>query len=245
MQMIDRCWLHRIAFPFAGAMLLCASSARTSAQALGQWEGPYDLGTDCAGCGFDDIGHATLIPTGTNAGRVLFWTECQFPPLPCNYTSWILDSSLMSATGLSFSAAYPSTAGPFCSGHNWILDENENAKFLVVGGVDSATAGDASRETFWFDPSSSAWQDGPGTLPILEQNAFGNQEGTWYPTVMTFFDPVALPVPGDGLRGDERSPGGRCPSAACGAARPIRTVTSGSTIPEVTSCTRPPAKARS
>src|SRR5688572_2644782 len=115
----------------------------------------------------------------------------------------------------TFDTAYPISPrkdGPFCSGHIWILDGNGDPKFLAVGGVDFDVTQGASRETFWFDPNAAGpqhWFDGPGPLPVLEQSpGGGDQVGSWYPTVMTFLDPVAarfraIAIGGTSLRSAE------------------------------------------
>jgi len=192
---------------------------------IGQWSGPHDLGISCTedDCLVDEIGHATLIPCGDHAGRVLFWTRCHDSELrdtncllPKPYSSHILETQTMTIQeSPTFDTAYPISPrkdGPFCSGHIWILDGNGDPKFLAVGGVDFDVTQGASRETFWFDPNAAGpqhWFDGPGPLPVLEQYpGGGDQVGSWYPTVMTFLDPVAarfraIAIGGTSLRSAE------------------------------------------
>lgn len=164
-------------------------------------------------CDHDEIAHASLIPTGTHKGRVLVWTRCddqptRGAPLPsqCNsqcawntsyaYKSHVVNVNtstvpvtLTVAASPSFGPALPGDPsldteldGPFCSGHTWMLDSAGNPKLLVVGGGYYGT-GLGSRETYWFDPATAVWVDGPGQLP----------DPSWYPSVITFLDETLDP----------------------------------------------------
>jgi hypothetical protein len=179
----------------------------------GQWEGPFELDISCPdtqACPKDEIVHAALIPSGVHVGDVVLWTRCVGIRGPdCNdssedpYRSHILDAQSMAKKDVhpTFDTAYPgSPEGPFCSGHAWILDQNENPKLLVVGGLRLGGTDLASSETFWFDPNSTTlvpgstteiqhWFDGPAALPMLE----AQDGGTYYPSVLTFLDPARVP----------------------------------------------------
>jgi hypothetical protein len=132
---------------------------------IGQWEGPYDLGTSCAddaggcqpfACATDEIAHAALIPTGSwpavipteglidLAGQVVFWTTCTSHEGYATHV-WnparpddppVYHPEILSE--LNPNGPSVDRNGPFCSGHAWVLDEAKNPKLLTVGGVDGA-----------------------------------------------------------------------------------------------------------
>jgi hypothetical protein len=139
---------------------------------IGQWEGPYDLGTSCAddaggcqpfACATDEIAHAALIPTGSwpavipteglidLAGQVVFWTTCTSHEGYATHV-WnparpddppVYHPEILSE--LNPNGPSVDRNGPFCSGHAWVLDEAKNPKLLTVGGVDGAPFESGSR----------------------------------------------------------------------------------------------------
>lgn len=196
-----------LAVASAGGGVSRVDAQCTVPASCGQWEGPFDLDASCpttSSCGRDEIVHAALIPTGVRKGHVILWTLCQALRGTCDddvndpnpYTSHILNPHGAEPEIVEhppFHAAYgldigdDLVDGPFCSGHTWILDQDENPKLLVAGGLRGTS--DGSRETLWFDPISVAWLDGPGLLPPLDMQS----GAAWYPSVLTFFDPALDP----------------------------------------------------
>lgn len=157
------------------------------------------------------------------------------------YRSHILDAQTMAKKDVhpTFDTAYPgSPEGPFCSGHAWILDQDENPKLLVVGGLRLGGTDLASSETFWFDPNSATlvpgstteiqhWFDGPGPLPMLE----AQDGGTYYPSVLTFLDPQVLAQLPTRSNSASAGPGRVWRHGLAKAMRRARVPPSGSNIP--------------
>jgi hypothetical protein len=168
----------------------------------GSWSGPHGLDIDmveisCDSTKPDEIGHVTLIPAGPHQGRLLVWTHFDdlasralFPQCP-PYQSHIVDPSTWNVVA-SVPFDLPLQDGPFCSGHAWITGLDGKPKFLVVGGLlydgSDPDHSPGSRQTHWFDPLTVEWLDGPDELPPVDPSK--PLVGSWYPSVLIYYDPV-------------------------------------------------------
>jgi hypothetical protein len=205
------------ASPQGGAAQACCTQLTPPGASccIGQWEGPYDLGTSCAdevggcqpfACSTDEIAHAALIPTGSLAGhdlagRVIFWTACTSQS---GYTTHIWNPAVPDdppviqpeiLSKLNPNGALVDRNGPFCSGHAWFLDAAKNPKLLTVGGVDGAPFQSGSPCVGSGLPSCGLdkvyWFD---PLATSVANAWRDDpadlgDGRWYPSVTTSLTP--------------------------------------------------------
>jgi hypothetical protein len=135
----------------------------TDPAVVGQWSGPWDwtweFGT--TGCGYDELSHAALIPTGPQAGKVLLWRrDCL--PSGITTTTWVFEPA---SPGTLIQVSTTLASDIFCGGMSW----DASGKLIVAGGFPSAGA--APAQTYRFDPRAlpayASWPPVPFGSPPL------------------------------------------------------------------------------
>lgn len=117
----------------------------------------------------DEVAHAALIPSGPNAGQILFWTRCDNTTQNPNFKTYFWDPVSQQITG---QVAFPSgAADSFCSGHTWVLDAEGKAKLFTVGGQ-------FTNRAYWFDAETLIWNPGSDPVELTDVN--------YYPSIITY-----------------------------------------------------------
>lgn len=157
----------------------------------GQWEGPYDLqdimvelpacspnpGQDHA---LGEIAHASLLPAGPNAGKIMFWNW----PNAANPLYWprsfVWDpddaGGPINAAVLCIPSASNGSEDIFCAGHSFLA----NGDLFSAGGRDFMQASlVGTNEAFVFRQATGAWErfDAVSSQPHMGRDRY-------YPTTV-------------------------------------------------------------
>ena len=157
----------------------------------GQWAGPFPWGIGSSACPpqptsciFHELGHAILLLTGPNAGKVLLWAYMHDST---SYTALFYLFDPANPTNLAIiNQNPPLSANIFCSSHIFRPD----GTIVAAGGVIEGSCPPLTAKESWlFNPATSQWS----ALPLMNYFRF-------YPTIvpvhlhpnMAAGDPLAI-----------------------------------------------------
>ena len=169
--------------------------------AIGQWAGPWDLGSSINPRGYSnwfEIAHALMLPNRDNAGPdqvLLICRRSEIPETPGCYSpiaGFLWDPSdpsevveVLGPATTSGCDLYGATVDPFCGGHTF----TERGDAVIAGGTDTFkqvgnddTWGHAALWAFVNDEANYRWKLLTPAVPLLMSRP------RWYPTVTRLFD---------------------------------------------------------